>query len=54
MNQKKLHKLVETIASQKFSSEEDLLKTVLDKIVQNENIKVTGGRIWKLNAEKKS
>lgn len=54
MNQKKLHKLVETIASQRFSSEEELLSTVLDQIVENENIKITGGRIWKLNEEKRS
>jgi phosphoserine phosphatase RsbU/P len=54
MNQKKLHKLVETIASQKFSSEEELLKTVLDQIVQNEDIKITGGRIWKLDVENES
>ena len=54
MNQKKLYKLVETIASQRFSSEEKLLVEVLDQIVENENIKITSGRIWKLNREKRS
>ena len=54
MNQKKLYKLVETIASRDFSSDEELLETVLDQIVENENIQITGGRIWKLNADKKS
>ncbi len=54
MNQIKLYKLVETIASKEFSSEEELLKTVLNQIVENEDIKVTGGRIWKLNADRKS
>jgi len=54
MNQIKLYKLVETIASKVFSSEEELLKTVLNQIVENEDIKVTGGRIWKLNADRKS
>ena len=54
MNQVKLYKLVETIASRKFSSEEQLLKTVLDQIVENENVQFTGGRIWKLDEEKKS
>jgi len=54
MNQVKLYKLVETIASRKFSSEEELLKTVLDQIVENENVQFTGGRIWKLDEEKKS
>ena len=54
MNQKKLHKLVETIASRRFSSEEKLLSKVLDQIVENEDIEVTGGRIWKLLPEKSS
>ena len=49
MDQKRLHKLVETIASRDFPSEKELLINVLDQIVENENIKVTGGRIWKLN-----
>ena len=54
MDQKKLHKLVETIASQKFSSEKELLITVLEQIVENEDIKITGGRIWELTEEKSS
>jgi len=54
MNQKKLHKLVESIASKEFSSENELLISAIDQIVKNENIKVTGGRIWKLNQEKRS
>ena len=54
MNQKKLYKLVETIASQRFSSEEKLLTEVLDQIVEKENIKITSGRIWKLSQEKQS
>ena len=48
MNQKKLHKTVETIASQKFSSDEEMLKTVLNEIVSDQAIGFTGGRIWKL------
>ena len=54
MDQKKLHKLVETIASREFSTEKDLLIKVIDQIVENEDIKITGGRIWQLNEEKKS
>ncbi|GBD87222.1 phosphoserine phosphatase RsbU [bacterium BMS3Abin03] len=54
MNQIKLYKLIETIASRDFSSEKELLITVLDQIVENENIQITGGRIWKLIADKKS
>ncbi|MCG6913696.1 serine/threonine-protein phosphatase [bacterium BMS3Abin03] len=54
MDQKKLHKLVETIASREFSTEKELLIQVIDQIVENEDIKITGGRIWQLNEEKKS
>ncbi len=54
MNQKKLHKLVETIASKDFSSEKKLLISVINQIIENEDIKVTGGRIWKLDVDNKS
>jgi sigma-B regulation protein RsbU (phosphoserine phosphatase) len=51
MNQKKLYKTVETIANRHFSSEKEMLVEVLNQIVDNEEISVTGGRIWKLNPE---
>ena len=51
IDQKKLHKLVESIASGKFKSEEEMLITTVNEIVGNENIDVTGGRIWKLNEQ---
>ncbi|MCH7964299.1 MAG: serine/threonine-protein phosphatase [Bacteroidetes bacterium] len=54
MDQKKLHKLVESIASKHFSSERELLISVINQIIENEDIKVTGGRIWKLDTDKKS
>ena len=54
MNQKKLHKLVESIASKEFSSEKELLISVINQIIKNEDIIVTGGRIWKLDRDKKS
>jgi sigma-B regulation protein RsbU (phosphoserine phosphatase) len=54
MNQKKLHKLVESIASKDFSSEKELLISVINQIIKNEDIKVTGGRIWKLDVDRKS
>jgi sigma-B regulation protein RsbU (phosphoserine phosphatase) len=52
LNQKKLHKLVEGIASRSFPTEEKLLIHVLGQIIENEDIRVTGGRIWKLNPQK--
>jgi sigma-B regulation protein RsbU (phosphoserine phosphatase) len=51
LDQKKLHKTVETIASQKFSTDEEMLMTVLNEIVGDEAIGFTGGRIWKLYPE---
>ncbi len=51
MNQKKLHKTVETIASQKFSSDEEMLTTVINEIVHDPATSFTGGRIWKLYPE---
>ncbi len=52
MDQKKLHKMIETIASKKFSSDEELLKTVLREIVEDATIHhINGGRIWKLVPE---
>ena len=54
MNQKKLHKLVESIASKDFSSEKEFLISVIIQIIKIEDIKVTGGRIWKLEIDRKS
>lgn len=51
IDQKKLHRLVESIASGKFKTEEEMLITTVDEIVGNENIDITGGRIWKLNEQ---
>ncbi|MFC2102900.1 PP2C family protein-serine/threonine phosphatase [Bacteroidota bacterium] len=51
MDQKELHKLVEGIASRRFPSEEELLIHVLGQIIENEDISVTGGRIWKLDPQ---
>lgn len=53
MEQRKLLKTIENIASKKYSSEKDLLSDVLKQIVENSEIKVTGGRIWELIPEKK-
>lgn len=54
MDQRKLYKTVETIASQKFPSEEGMLIEVLNQIIGNEEINVTGGRIWKLKVDEAS
>ena len=49
MEQRKLHKLVETIASGKFTNEKEILINTIHGIVKSEDIDVTGGRIWKLD-----
>lgn len=52
MEQRKLYKTVETIASQNFDTDKDMLIEVVTQIIENENININGGRIWKLNPQK--
>ena len=54
MDQKKLYRTIETVASQNFPSDKDLLEDVVRQIVKHEEIQLTGGRIWKLDVRKKS
>ncbi len=54
MDQKKLFRTIETVASKIFSSDEELLTDVIKQIINNEQIKLTGGRIWKLHPRKKA
>jgi len=54
MDQRKLYKTVETIASGDFKSENEMMFEVLNQIVSDEKIEITGGRIWQLRAEDKS
>ena len=51
MHLRKLYRTIESIASKTFEKEEDLLKNVLLEIVQNEEININGGRIWKFDAK---
>ncbi len=48
MDQRKLYKMVETIALKKFGTEDEMLIAVLNEIVEHQNINVSGGRIWAL------
>jgi len=54
MDQKKLYKTVETIASQIFNSEKDMLIAVLKQIVGQKETNIIGGRIWQLNNQKEA
>ncbi len=51
MDQRRIYKTIESIASQKFDSETDMLVSVLNQIIEMEHILVNGGRIWKFNVE---
>ena len=52
MKQKKLYRALETVASKKFNSEKELLIEILNQVVDNFHIHITGGRLWKLNPSK--
>ena len=54
MDQKKLYKTIESVASQKFATEKELLEDVVQQIVKIEQIQLIGGRIWKLDPRKKA
>jgi serine phosphatase RsbU (regulator of sigma subunit) len=54
MDQKKLHRTIESIASQKFTDEQEMLISVLDQIVYDKSFHITGGRIWKLEPSTQS
>ena len=48
MNQHRLYRTIESLSEQKFRTDEQLLNTVLERIIRNEEIPIKGGRIWKL------
>jgi sigma-B regulation protein RsbU (phosphoserine phosphatase) len=51
MEQKKLFRTLENIIKEapNINNEEELLSYVLEQIINNEEIKIIGGRLWKLN-----
>ena len=48
MNQHRLYRTIESLSEQKFRTDEQLLNTVLERIIRNEEIPIKGGPIWKL------
>jgi len=54
MKQKRLYRTLETVASKKFKNEKELLVEILDQIVVDSDIQITGGRLWKLNQKNAS
>lgn len=53
MEQKRLYKTIDALASKHFESESELLFEVLKQLIDNSDINISGGRIWKLDARKK-
>jgi sigma-B regulation protein RsbU (phosphoserine phosphatase) len=49
MDQHKLYNTIRSLNDQKFSTDEQLLATALEAIIQKEEIPIRGGRVWKLD-----
>ena len=49
MEQKKLYRVIDILASKVYENEEQLLVDVTEQIVHHQEIHITGGRIWKLD-----
>lgn len=54
MKQKRLYRTIDKVASGSFSSESEMLTSVLNEIIAMEEIGVIGGRIWCLDLERKA
>ncbi|HEX9005651.1 MAG TPA: PP2C family protein-serine/threonine phosphatase [Bacteroidota bacterium] len=48
MDQHKLYRTIKLLGEEQFRTDEQMLGYVLEKIIDNEEIPVKGGRIWKL------
>ncbi len=54
MEQKRLFKTIDALASKHFETEKDLLLEVLKQLVNSAQININGGRIYQLDVKKKS
>lgn len=54
MDQKRLLKTIDAIASGYYKTDEELLESVVQELVKSSKFDVTGGRIWKLSQSKKA
>ncbi|MDQ7816054.1 MAG: PP2C family protein-serine/threonine phosphatase [Melioribacteraceae bacterium] len=54
MDQKRLLKTIDAIASGYYKTDEELLESVVEQLVKSSKFNVTGGRIWKLSHSKKA
>jgi sigma-B regulation protein RsbU (phosphoserine phosphatase) len=53
LNQRDVYKLVERITEGNFSNELDFLKVLIQEIVEHQEFKIIGGRLWVLDGENK-
>ncbi len=51
---RRLHKAIEKIVSRHYESVLEMLQAVINEIISNEIIKITGGRIWELETSDSS
>jgi sigma-B regulation protein RsbU (phosphoserine phosphatase) len=49
MTQKQIYRIVDKLASAKYSSELELLSSVMREIVDRADIEISGGRIWEID-----
>lgn len=54
MEQKKIYRTIETVASKYFETEKNLFQEVIKQLVENDQINITGARIWKFDQEIKA
>lgn len=54
LNQREVYKIVENITAGEYSGELDFLKNLVEEVVNYEDFKITGGRIWEFNSEELS
>ncbi|MBI9072314.1 MAG: serine/threonine-protein phosphatase [Melioribacteraceae bacterium] len=53
MEQKKLYRTLETIETQHYNNEVEMLQNVIKLIINNENNAIIGGRVWRLDTVNK-
>ncbi len=54
MNLRRLYRTIESFASDRFRTDKELLKHVLNEIVKSPDIKIKGGRIWEFDPKQGS
>jgi phosphoserine phosphatase RsbU/P len=54
MEQKRLYKTIDELASNHYESESELLFEVLKQLISNADTNISGGRIWVLNVSQKA